>query len=83
MNDIHLGCAIQFIQKEQVENDKKDAFEPSAHPFIPRGDSFGRDTVLESDLSTCPALESESSTLLFVRFLERGSGKCRDREAFG
>jgi len=76
-----LGYAIQFARKEQVKDGKKTASEPSARPFIPRGGFLG-DTVLESDLPTCPALES-GVTLLFIRFLERDGDKCRDREVLG
>jgi len=41
--------------------------------FIPEGPSFlGEDTALESGVAP-----------LFVKFLERGDNKCRDREVFG
>jgi len=54
-----LGYAIQYAQKEQVKDGKKNVSEPSARPFIPKGGFLGGNTVLESDLPTCPALESE------------------------
>jgi len=59
-------------------------------PFIPRGGSLDGDTVLEIGIQSRIGLTHVSDfgigagvTLLFVTFFERGSGKCRDREAFG
>jgi len=47
----NLRYVIQFARKEQI----KDASEPRVRSFISRGGFLGKDTVLESDLPTCPA----------------------------
>jgi len=51
------ACTIQFEQKRQVKTEKGIS-EPNARPFMPRRGCLGGGMVLESDLSTCPALES-------------------------
>jgi len=54
-----LQYTVQFVQKGQIEKREKEPSEPDARRFIPRKDCLGEDMVLESDLPTYPALESE------------------------
>jgi len=49
---------IRFGQKRRVKT-RRSASESSACPFMPRGNSFDGDTILESDSPTCPTLELE------------------------
>jgi len=76
-----LGYVIQFAQKEQVKNSKKTHLSQACALLSPEEASLMGNTALE--LIHVSFEVGAGVTLLFVRFLERSSDKCRDREAFG
>jgi len=77
-----LGYTIQFCpEKDKSKNRRKSISEPNRAFLSPEETplmGFWNRTY-PCDLR---ALES-GVTVLFVRFLERGGGKCKDKEAFG
>jgi len=74
--------AIQFARKEQVKDGKKTHLSKAHTLLSPEETSwrynFGIELIHVSGFGVGAGV-----TLLFVRFLERGGDKCRDREAFG
>jgi len=86
MNDIHnetwdMLFNLSGTNKSKTRKRTKRTY--LSAPFYPQRSFLDGDTALESDLSTSGFGVGAEVILLFVRFLERGDDKFRDREAFG
>jgi len=60
MNKIYIEAWDHSVRSERTSRKtEKGTSEPNGRSFMLKGGSLGGGTVLELDLPTCPALESE------------------------